>query len=131
MTEWKRGPWKVERDEMRILAPRYCKRCGDDRHEGERCLVKNLRCNYPPCVSPDGHVTSVCRMLMMRCRLPICMDQRGHIADSHGKCPRDGTEVYGKDQAAADFFKHQFKIYRKHLTDSEVRMIKAYERGGK
>ena len=117
----------MEEDEMRILAPKYCGRCGDVRHEGTGCLVKNLRCNYPPCVNPDGHVTSVCRMMMRRCILPICKDQRGHIKDSHSKCLMDGTEAIGLGQEAADFLKHQFRLYRHHLTDSEFGVIKAYE----
>ena len=123
----KGGKVMVQEDEKRILWPKYCETCGEDRHEGRWCLVRNLRCNYPPCVNPDGHATSVCRDMMKRCILPVCNDQRGHKAESHWKCPTDGTSKIGTDRAAADYLKTQFRLYKHHLTDAELDMIKWYE----
>ena len=123
------GVIRVESDKKRIISPRLCDKCGEKRHEGRRCSVKKLRCNYPPCLKPYGHATSVCWDLMKRCRLPICNDQRGHKAESHTRCFRDATGKIGEEQEAADYFKTQFRMYKSHLNGAEIDVIRRYENG--
>ena len=112
-------------DEKRILVG-LCEKCGSDEHVGQ-CLVKTLRCNYPPCTNPDGHVTSVCRELMKRCRMPICDDARGHRAKCHFIGLPDGTGRIGTGIEGANFLKTIFEMYKRHLTDEEVKVIEKYE----